>query len=157
MKELLMQVNRRQFLMAAVAAPAVAVAQESSAPLLDRGFAKVTRIADGVYATIAGPGGQQCLSNGAVIAGRDASLIVEGHFFPEGAELEIEVARMVSKAPVRAAVNTHYHLDHTFGNIAYEREKIPIMAHERAPALMRERYAALQHVDKRPLLAPLEQ
>jgi hypothetical protein len=45
-------------------------------------------------------------SNDAVIAGRDATLIVEGHFFPEGAELEIEVARMVSKAPVRGAVNT---------------------------------------------------
>jgi glyoxylase-like metal-dependent hydrolase (beta-lactamase superfamily II) len=58
--------------------------------------------------------------------------------------LEIEVARMVSKAPVRAAVNTHCHLDHTFGNIAYERQKIAIMAHERAPALMKERYAALQ-------------
>jgi hypothetical protein len=135
----------------------VAVAQQGSAPLIDRGFARVTRVADGVYVTIAGPGGPQCASNGAVIAGRDATLIVEGHFFPEGAELEIEVARMVSKAPVRAAVNTHYHLDHTFGNIAYERQKIPIMAHERAPALMKQRYAALQHVDKAPLLAPLQQ
>ena len=153
-----MQVDRRQFLIAAMSAPAVAVAQESSAPLVDRGFAQVTRVADGMYVTIANPAkGSQCVSNGAVIAGRDASLIVEGHFFPEGAELEIEVARMVSKAPVRAAVNTHYHLDHTFGNIAYERQKIPIMAHERAPALMKERYAALQHVDKAPLLAPLQQ
>ncbi len=151
-----MLVNRRQFLMAAVTAPTVAMAQENAEPILDRGFAQVTRMADGVYVTVAGPGGPQCLSNGAVIAGRDATLIVEGHFFPEGAELEIEVARMVSKAPVRAAVNTHYHLDHTFGNIAYERQKIPIMAHERAPALMKERYAALQRVDKGPLLAPLE-
>jgi glyoxylase-like metal-dependent hydrolase (beta-lactamase superfamily II) len=142
--------------MAALTAPAVATGQESSTPLMDRGFARVTRVADGVYVTIAGPGGPQCLSNGAVIAGRDATLIVEGHFFPEGAELEIEVARMVSRAPVRGAVNTHYHLDHTFGNIAYERQRIPILAHERAPALMRERYAALRHVDKEPLLAPLE-
>jgi cyclase len=152
-----MHLNRRQFLLAASIAPAVSRAQESSAPLIDRPFAKVTRIADGVYVTIAAPGGPQCVSNGAVIAGRDSSLIVEGHFFPEGAELEIEVARMVSKAPIRGAVNTHYHLDHTFGNIAYERQKIPILAHERAPALMKERYAALQHIDKGPLLAPLEQ
>ena len=153
-----MQINRRQFLMAASLAPAAAVAQKSPEPLIDRGFAQVTRMTDGVYVTIANPAkGPQCLSNGAVIAGRDAALIVEGHFFPEGAELEIEVARMVSKAPVRAAVNTHYHLDHSFGNIAYERQKIPILAHERAPALMRERYAALQHVDKGPLVAPLEQ
>ncbi|MDP9170011.1 MAG: MBL fold metallo-hydrolase [Acidobacteriota bacterium] len=142
--------------MASSLAPAVLAAQKGSEPLLDRPFARVTRLADGVYVTIAAPGGPQCISNGAVIAGRDSTLIVEGHFFPEGAELEIEVARMVSKAPVRAAVNTHYHLDHTFGNIAYERQRIPILAHERAPALMKERYAALQQVDKGPLLAPLE-
>lgn len=153
-----MQIDRRQFLLATLAAPGVAFAQETSAPLMDRGFAQITRVADGVYVTIANPAkGPQCLSNGAVLVGRDASLIVEGHFFPEGAELEIEVARMVSKAPIRAAVNTHYHMDHTFGNIAYERQRIPIMAHERAPALMRERFAALQYVEKAPLLAPLEQ
>lgn len=150
-----MQVNRRRFLTAALAAPAVALTQEGAKPLLDRGFAQVSRMADGVYLTLA-TRGPQCISNGAVITGRDATLIVEGHFFPEGAGLEIEVARMVSKSPIRAAVNTHYHLDHTFGNIAYERQKIPIMAHERAPALMKERYAELQHVDKRPLLAPME-
>jgi glyoxylase-like metal-dependent hydrolase (beta-lactamase superfamily II) len=124
-------VNRRQFLIATSSGPfarAIAVAQQSPEPMIDRGFAQVTRIAEGVYGTIANPAkGSQCLSNGAVIAGRDATLIVEGHFLPEGAELEIEVARMVSKAPVRGAVNTHYHLDHTFGNIAYDRQKIPIL------------------------------
>src|SRR5580693_5711215 len=124
-----MYLNRRQFLLAASVAPAVSLAQDNSTPLIDRPFAQVTRVADGVYVTIAAPGGPQCASNGAVIAGRDSTLIVEGHFFPEGAELEIEVARMVSKAPIRGAVNTHYHLDHTFGNIAYERQKIPILAH----------------------------
>jgi cyclase len=152
-----MQIDRRRFLMTALTAPAVASAQKSSPPLLDRGFAQVSRLADGVYATIANPAkGPQCASNGAVVAGRDATLIIEGHFFPEGAELEIEVARMVSKAPIRAAVNTHYHLDHTFGNSAYQQTNIPIIAHERAPALMKENYAALQHVDKKPLLAPWE-
>jgi glyoxylase-like metal-dependent hydrolase (beta-lactamase superfamily II) len=152
-----MHLNRRQFLLAASVAPAVCRAQKRSTPLIDRPFAQVTRVAEGVYVTIAAPGGPQCASNGAVITGRVSTLIVEGHFFPEGAELEIEVARMVSKAPIRGAVNTHYHLDHTFGNIAYEQQKIPILAHERAPALMKERYAALQQVDKGPLLAPLEQ
>lgn len=151
-----MQTNRRRFLMAALGAPAIAFAQESPGPILDRGFGRTTRIEDGVYVTIAdGSKGAGCLSNGAVIVGRDAVLIVEGHFQPEGAQLEIDVARMVSKAPIRAAINTHYHLDHTFGNIAYQRAKIPIMAHERAPALMKERYAALQNVDKAPQLAAL--
>ena len=36
-------------------------------------------------------------------AGRDAVLIVEGHMQPAGAALEIEVARMMSKAAVRGA------------------------------------------------------
>ncbi len=153
-----MIMDRRHFLIAALGAPAIARAQKDPALILDRGFAQVTRIADGVCVTIANPAkGEQCDSNGAVIAGRDATLIVEGHFFPEGAELELEVAQMVSKAPIRAAVNTHYHLDHTFGNSAYAQRNISIMGHERAPALMKENYAALQHVDKKPLLGPWEQ
>jgi len=101
-----MQADRRQFLMAALSAPAIAVSQENSAPLLDRGFARVTRVADGVYVTLANPArGPQCLSNAAAVAARDPTVLAEGHFFPEAAELEIEVARMVSNAPVRAAVN----------------------------------------------------
>ena len=152
-----MGIDRRRFLVGALAAPAVALAQKKASPLLDRGFAEVSRLAEGVYVTIANSAkGQQCISNGAVIVGREAALIVEGHFFPEGAALELEVARMVSKAPIRGAVNTHYHLDHTFGNSAYRQRNIPIIAHERAPAMMKENYAALQNVDKKPLLAPWE-
>jgi glyoxylase-like metal-dependent hydrolase (beta-lactamase superfamily II) len=129
-----------------------------TAVLLDRGFARVSRFADGLYVTIAdGEKGPQCLSNGGVIAGRSATLIVEGHFQPQGAELEIEVARMVSKAPIRAAVNTHYHFDHTFGNAAYANQGIPIIAHDRTVSLMKEKYASLKNVDKRPLVAAEEQ
>jgi glyoxylase-like metal-dependent hydrolase (beta-lactamase superfamily II) len=88
--------------------------------------------------------------------GRERVLLVEGHFQSAGAALEVEAAGMVSKAPILAAVNTHYHLDHTFGNQGYADRHIPIMAHERAPGLMKERYAALQGVDKAALLAPLQ-
>jgi glyoxylase-like metal-dependent hydrolase (beta-lactamase superfamily II) len=152
-----LQIHRRQFLLAALGSPGLASRKPEPAPLLDRGFARVTKIADGLCVTIADPNkGPQCLSNGGVIFGRHAALIVEGHFQPEGAALEIEAARFVSKAPVMAAVDTHYHFDHTFGNIAYADRHIPIMAHERSPALMKERYADLKGVDKTPLLAPLE-
>src|SRR5262249_869236 len=65
-------------------------------------------------------------------------------------------AGMLAKAPVMGAVDTHYHLDHTFGNSGYADRHIPILAHERTPVLMKERYAALQGVDKAPLLAPLK-
>jgi cyclase len=149
-----MKLNRRQFCSVALTAPAV-LAQNAPPPLIDRGFARVSKLADGVYVTIA-KNGPQCVSNGGFIVGRDRVLLLEGHFQPAGAALEIEAAGMVSKAPILAAINTHYHLDHTFGNQAYADRHIPIMAHERAPGLMKERYAALQGVDKAPLLAPLQ-
>src|SRR5688500_18829565 len=75
-----MQMNRRQLLLAGLAAPLMG-ARPAPELLLDRGFARVTRIAPGVFATIADfSKGPQCASNGGVIAGRDAVLIVEGHF-----------------------------------------------------------------------------
>ena len=150
--------RRREFLLAGLVLPAWMRQRNDGAVLLDRGFARVSRFADGVYVTIAdSEKGPQCLSNGGVIAGRNATLIVEGHFQPQGAELEIEVARMVSKAPIRGAVNTHYHFDHSFGNAAFANQRIPIIAHERAASLMREKYVSLKTADKRPLVAAEEQ
>ena len=152
-----MKPSRRQFLLAGIAAGAFAAQKRGAAPLLDRGFARVTQLAPGVYVTIADPAkGPQCASNGGVLAGRDAVLIVEGHMQPAGAALEIEVARMVSKAAVRGAVDTHFHFDHTFGNAAYAGQRIPIIAHETVATLMKEHYARLKGVDKAPLLAPHE-
>ena len=151
-----MELNRREFLVAGLVAPVLAQIRPP-APLFERGFARVTRIADGVYATIADPTkGLQCYSNGGVIAGRNAVLIVEGHFKPAGAELEIEVARTVSKAPVRGVVNTHYHLDHSFGNVGYARQGIPILAHERVGPLMKERYVVVTAAERATRLAPWE-
>jgi cyclase len=152
-----MKLNRREFCSVAFAAPALLAQNAPPPPMIDRGFATVTKLADGVYVTLADPAkGPQCLSNGGVIAGRDQVFLIEGHFQPAGAALEVEAAGMVSKAPILAAMNTHYHLDHTFGNRAYADRHIPIMAHERGPGLMKERYAALKGVDKAPLLAPLQ-
>src|SRR6266545_5572093 len=120
-----MKLDRRQFLFAGLVSPALAAQKRDEVPLLDRGFARVTQIAPGVYVTIADSSkGMQCGSNGGVIAGRDAVLIVEEHFQPAGAALEIEVARAIGKAPIRAAVDTHYHFDHTFGNLAYAEQGI---------------------------------
>jgi len=150
-----MQCNRREFFLAGLASRLVA--QQRAATLLDRGFATVNELAPGIYATIADSAkGPQCVSNGGVIAGRDAVLIVEGHMQPEGAALEIEAARMVSKAPIRGAVDTHFHFDHSFGNLAYAVQRIPILAHEKVASLMKEHYAAWQGVSYAPRLAPLE-
>ena len=59
-----MQIYRRQFLWAALAGPALAAKKPEPAPLLDKGSTRVTKIAEGIYVTIADPSkGPQCLSN----------------------------------------------------------------------------------------------
>ena len=152
-----MKWNRRQFMMAGLAGPTLVAQQHQPTPVLDRGFGRVTELAPGLYVTIADPShGPQCTSNGGVIAGRESVLIVEGHMEPAGAALEIEAARTVSKAPIRGAVDTHFHLDHTFGNLAFAQQHIPILAHEKVKPLMQEQYAARKATDKSSLLAPLE-
>ena len=78
-----MEWNRRQFLVAGLAGPTLFAQQRQSAALIDKGFGRVTELAPGLYVTIADPSkGSQCVSNGGVIAGRDAVLIVEGHMEP---------------------------------------------------------------------------
>lgn len=150
-----MRLSRRQFCSLALTSPA-ALAQPAP-PLIDRGFASVSQLADGVWVTIANPAkGLQALSNGGVIAGRDRVLLVEGHCQPPAAALEIDAAAMVSNAPILAAVNTHYHYDHSLGNQAYANRHIPIIAHRRSPGLMKERYATLKGVDKTKLAEPLK-
>jgi glyoxylase-like metal-dependent hydrolase (beta-lactamase superfamily II) len=157
-----MDLGRRQFLRAAMVLPVLgtrqaAVRHQGARVVVDRGFARVTRLADGVYATIANPArGQQCYSNGGVIVGRDAVLVIEAHLQPAGAEFEIGVARQLTTRPIIAAINTHFHLDHTFGNAAYARNHIPVMAHERVPALMKEKYTQQRGADKAGLLRPIE-
>jgi glyoxylase-like metal-dependent hydrolase (beta-lactamase superfamily II) len=153
-----MKIDRRQFLMSGLAAR-LALAQKPAAPVLaDKGFASVSKIADGVYATIADPAkGPQALSNGGILVGRSAVLIIEGHMSPEAASLEIETARMLSKAPILGAVDTHFHLDHSFGNSAYASQKIPILAHEQCTALMKKFYGDLKGKAAASLLRPAEQ
>jgi cyclase len=157
-----MELNRRQFLLAGIAAPALAAQQATPpspgvAPIMDRGFAAVTRLTDGVYATIANSSkGAQAASNGGIIAGRDAVLIIEGHMQPEAAAFEIEAARAISRAPIRAAIDTHFHLDHSGGNLAYAGQHIPIIAHELVGPLMKERYTDLKGVDHSGVFAPIE-
>jgi cyclase len=117
----------------------------AATPLLDKGFAASRKIGDGVYATIADTSkGFEALCNGGFIVGRDAALLIEGHHTPAGAAFELEALRMVSQAPVRAALNTHYHFDHSFGNAFYGAQRIPIMAHAKCAGMMVERYASLQ-------------
>lgn len=126
-------------------------------PLIDKGFAAVRQVGTGVYATISDiTKGFTTVCNGGFVVGREASLLIEGFVGPAGAALQYDALRSVSKLPVRAALDTHYHFDHSMGNSFYGEHEIPVFAHAKTPPLMVEKYAKLQGQDKAALLASLE-
>ena len=156
-----MRIGRRQFLASTLVAPALVsrsvLAWSPDAAVLERPFARATKEGEGLYVTIANPaGGPQCLSNGGVLAGRDAVLLIEGHMQPAGATFELDLARLVSNRPIRGAVNTHFHPDHAFGDSAYAAEKLPIIAQDTAPALIKSKYEGLKSADRPALLRPYQ-
>ena len=124
-------------------------------PIADKGFASVRQIGEGVYATISDrTKGLQTRSNGGFIIGRDAALLVEGFQTPIGAAFQMETMRTVSQAPVHAALDTHFHFDHSLGNSYYGSQGVPIWAHAKAASRMMERYPKWQAEDLETFLIP---
>ena len=89
----------------------------------------VVKVADGVYATVAKPGGLAS-GNAGFIVGDDGVVVVDTFFTPAAAEgLIAEVAKATPQR-IRFAINTHYHLDHTGGNQLFAARGVPIVAHD---------------------------
>jgi len=127
-------------------------------PIADKGFASIRKIGDGLYATIADRSkGLQARCNGGFLVGRDAALMVEGFQTITGSSFQLETLRSVTQVPVRAALNTHWHFDHTLGNSVYGGAGIPIWAHIDVPARMTAYYTKWQSQDLATYLAPWEQ
>jgi glyoxylase-like metal-dependent hydrolase (beta-lactamase superfamily II) len=141
----------------ALAAPLAGDPRVADTPLVDKGFAAVRQIGKGLYATISDrTKGMQTRSNGGFIIGRDAALLVEGFQTPQGAAFQMDALRMVAQTPVRAAINTHYHFDHSLGNSFYGANGIAVWAHAKAASRMMETYPRMQAVDRATFLAPWE-
>jgi glyoxylase-like metal-dependent hydrolase (beta-lactamase superfamily II) len=126
-------------------------------PLDDRGFASIRQIGTGVYATISDPSkGMETLCNGGFLVGRDACLLIEGFRSPAGAGFQFETLRKIAKAPVHAALDSHYHFDHSMGNAFYGGQSIPVWAHAKVPALMMQNYVPMQSLDRVTVVTPYE-
>lgn len=89
----------------------------------------VVKVADGVYATVAKPGGLAS-GNAGFIAGDDGVVVVDTFFTPAAAEGLIAEVGKATPQRIRFAINTHYHLDHTGGNQLFAARGVPIIAHD---------------------------
>ncbi len=83
---------------------------------------KVTKVAGTVY-MLQGSGG-----NIGVSVGDDGIVIVDDEFAPLAPKIKAALAAITSK-PIKFILNTHYHGDHTGGNIEFSKDG-PIIAHE---------------------------
>src|SRR5438034_6209658 len=129
----------------------------SKTPLVDKGFASVRKIGNGLYATISDwSKGNTTVCNGGFLVGRDAALLVEGFATPAGASFQMDALRMVSQAPVKGALDTHYHLDHSLGNAFYGTRGIEVWAHPAVARRIVDSYTPLQGADRAAALGPFE-
>lgn len=90
----------------------------------------LVKVADGVYAAIAKPGGLAS-GNAGFIVGDEGVLLVDTFFTPAAVEELIDAIGAETKLPIKYAVNTHYHLDHTGGNQVLAARGVPIIAHDK--------------------------
>jgi glyoxylase-like metal-dependent hydrolase (beta-lactamase superfamily II) len=90
---------------------------------------QLTKVTDGVYAATAKPGGVASGNAGFVI-GDEGVLMIDTFFTPVAVEELIAEIGKLTTQPVRTAINTHYHLDHTGGNQVLVARGVPIIAHD---------------------------
>jgi glyoxylase-like metal-dependent hydrolase (beta-lactamase superfamily II) len=127
------------------------------APLIDYGFAAAAKIGNGVFATISDPlKGAQTTCNGGFLVGKDAAFLIEGFNSPAGASFQFDAMRMVSKVPVKAALDTHFHYDHSMGNSFYVKNGVPLWAHAETAKRIKETYGPMQKAPKEAALGPYE-
>jgi glyoxylase-like metal-dependent hydrolase (beta-lactamase superfamily II) len=141
----------------ALAADLAADSRVSPTPIVDKEFASVRKIGSGLYATISDPSkGNATICNGGFLAGKDGALLIEGFTTPAGAAFQMEALRMVSQVPVKGALDTHYHFDHSMGNSFYGANGVPLWAHATAAKRIVDNYSPLQGLDKATALEPYE-
>src|SRR5260221_5262536 len=129
----------------------------SQTPVVDKGFASVRKIGEGLYATISDPSkGYQTVCNGGFLAGKDGALLIEGFISVAGAAFQMDALRMVSQVPVKGALDTHYHYDHSTGNAFFGANGIPLWAHANTAKRIVESYGEMQGADEAVYLSALE-
>jgi cyclase len=129
----------------------------SAAPVVDKGFASVRKIGEGIYATISDPSkGYVTVCNGGFLVGKDSALLLEGFTTVAGASFQLETLRTITQVPVKAALDTHYHYDHCCGNSFYGAHGIELWGHSAIARRTYDVYVPMQSLAPQAALAPQE-
>jgi cyclase len=105
-----------------VASPTL-VAQEQD---LSKVEIKVTKVAGSIYLLQGGEGGNMAAS-----VGEDGIVLVDDEFAPLATKITAALKNIgVTDKPVRFIINTHYHYDHTGGNLPFANQGSTIIAHD---------------------------
>jgi cyclase len=92
----------------------------------------LTKIAEDVYAYVnvtgAGPHNSFGANAGAII-GKDGIVVIDTLISSKEAKRFIRDIRAISDKPIKYVVNTHYHLDHSFGNSEFQKLGAIIISH----------------------------
>src|SRR5215813_9176934 len=116
-------------LLPALVAVLFANARPIAAPAKAEDDFELINVADRVYAAIAKPGGLAS-GNAGFVVGDDGVLIFDTFLTPAALEELIGVIQSQTRLPIKYAVNSHYHLDHTGGNQVLAARGVPIIAHD---------------------------
>ncbi len=102
---------------------------------------KLTKIAEGVYASVDVKNGGPKNSygaNGGIIIGKDGIVVVDTMISAKEAKDFIRKIRAVSRKPIKYVINTHYHLDHVLGNSEFVKLGAVVIAQENAGKAMKK-------------------
>ncbi|HBI13947.1 MAG TPA: MBL fold metallo-hydrolase [Desulfobulbaceae bacterium] len=84
-------------------------------------------------------------ANAGIVIGRDGILVIDTLVSAREAKRFIDDIRAISDKPIRYVVNTHYHLDHSFGNAEFAKLGAIVVAHANdRQTMLRIGEAALQ-------------
>ncbi len=93
---------------------------------------RLTKIADNVYSYVdvknSGPS-NSFGANAGIIIGKDGIVVIDTLVSSKEAKRFIKDIRAISDKPIKYVVNTHSHLDHTFGNSDFRRLGAVIISH----------------------------
>jgi cyclase len=94
----------------------------------------LVKLSEHVYAAVdfknASPGANSFGVNTGVVIGNDAVLVVDTRISAKKAQEFIADIKKITGKPIKYVINTHYHLDHSWGNCEFVKLGAVVIGHE---------------------------